>query len=248
MWGNQSGPGDLTRPPVKALHPSAPQPLNNQQKRKAGAAMPEPTTITIPVDDVIATFDEGRLWAKGTWGTATEPHCLHAGIRACQVVPGDAYIIEQVAARQGWGTSFNDRPDTKWGDVRAALMTHPEVLPAELAETFGPQWEAIVALVRRCAILTEDEASQLAAARAAAWDAAWAAARDAAWAAAWDAARDAARAAAWAAARAAARDAARALSVRDLIGDTFTQVHYDLLTGPWAKVIGPVHPDDVVQS
>jgi hypothetical protein len=44
----------------------------------------------------------------------------------------------------------------------------------------------------------------LAAARDAAWDAAWAAARDAAWDAAWDAARDAA----WAAARAAARDAA----------------------------------------
>ena len=47
-------------------------------------------------------------------------------------------------------------------------------------------------------------AKELAAARAAAWDAAWDAARAAAWAAAWDAARDAAWAAAWAAARAAA--------------------------------------------
>jgi hypothetical protein len=43
----------------------------------------------------------------------------------------------------------------------------------------------------------------------------------------------------------AARDAAEALVVRDLIGRRgFTQAHYDLLTGPWAKVIGPVHPDD----
>lgn len=51
---------------------------------------------------------------------------------------------------------------------------------------------------------------------------------DAAWDAAWDA----------------ARDAARALVVHDLIGDRFTQAHYDLLTRPWASVIGPVHPDD----
>ena len=49
-----------------------------------------------------------------------------------------------------------------------------------------------------------------AAARAAAWDAAWAAARDAAWDAARDAARDAAWDAAWDAARDAAWDAARA--------------------------------------
>jgi hypothetical protein len=35
--------------------------------------------------------------------------------------------------------------------------------------------------------------------------------------------------------------------VRDLIGSYgFTQAHYDLLTGPWARVIGPAHPDDVV--
>jgi hypothetical protein len=40
-------------------------------------------------------------------------------------------------------------------------------------------------------------------------------------------------------------DAIEALIVRDLIApDGFTQEHYDLLTGPWRKVIGKVHPDD----
>jgi len=48
----------------------------------------------------------------------------------------------------------------------------------------------------------------------------------------------------WDAARDAAWDAARALTVRDLIGDTFTQAHYDALTGPWRKTLGPLHPDD----
>mgnify|MGYP001597171842 CR=1 FL=1 len=81
-------------------------------------------------------------------------------------------------------------------------------------------------------------------------DAAWAAARDA-WAAA-EGAAWAAGAAAWAAARAAAGAAAgvadgvaAGLLSRDLIdGKTFAQEQYDFLTGPWRKVIGPIHPDD----
>lgn len=37
-----------------------------------------------------------------------------------------------------------------------------------------------------------------------------------------------------------------ALLARHLIGDVFTQEHYDLLTGPWRRNIGPIHPDDEV--
>ena len=54
------------------------------------------------------------------------------------------------------------------------------------------------------------------------------------------AARDAARAAAWDA----AWDAARALVVRHLIGDKFTQAHYDLLTSPFRSIGITVHPED----
>ena len=47
----------------------------------------------------------------------------------------------------------------------------------------------------------------------------------------------------------AAGDAARGLGVRDIIGQHgFTQAHYDVLTGPWRKVIGPIHPDDAEVS
>jgi len=50
---------------------------------------------------------------------------------------------------------------------------------------------------------------------------------------------------AWAAARDSARDSAWALVVRDLIGrHGFAQEHYDTLTLPWRRVIGPLHPDD----
>ena len=103
-------------------------------------------------------------------------------------------------------------------------------LPA--TDALGPQGVHLVALIERCAGLADDDARKLRAARGGAWGAAGAAG------AAWDAARDAG--AAW--------DAAWALVVRDLIGDTFTQAHYDTLTMPWRTVIGPIHPDDAAVS
>ncbi len=126
----------------------------------------------------------------------------------------------------------------------------------------NPQAAQIDALIVRVDRLTGDECDRLteaavrarfeASAGAAAGDAAGDAARDAAWfaagaaarVAAGDAAGDAARDAAWFAAGA----AAGALVVRDLIDEAtpWNRAAYDLLTGPWRRVIGPVHPDDEV--
>lgn len=205
--------------------------------------------ITIPEADLLAVLGEnGEHWVQGTWGEG-DSVCLHGAIRRCQPVLGDAHLIEQVARLRGWGTRWNDDPATSWPMIRARLA-HIDVTDADLADTFGPQWPEIVALVRRAAVLTPDEAKRLDAAvdavdaGDAAWAAAWAAARAAAGDAAWVAAGDAAWDAAWVAARAASW-AAWALVVRDLIGQHgFTQSHYDTLTGPWRTVIGPVHPDD----
>ena len=86
----------------------------------------------------------------------------------------------------------------------------------------GPNGQEVTALIERAKTLTPSEAGELRAAGDAAWDAA----RDAAW--------DAARDAAGTAAGAAARDAAGVLVVRDLISTE----HFDLLYGPWRKVIG----------
>ena len=191
------------------------------------------TIIHIPVEQVLDRLGHGNLWTRG-WGTpddSTQPTCLHGAIRFCAPVPGDAQLIEQVGARFGFGTFANDQA-ADFAAVESLIRAHADISDDMLADTFGPQWQPIVVLVRRAAILTSAEAKALDAARDAAWAAAWAAARDAAW--------DATLDAAWAA----ARDAARALVVRDQVGDTFTQAHYDTLTRPWATVIGPVHPDD----
>ena len=191
------------------------------------------TIIHIPVEQVLDRLGHGNLWTRG-WGTpddSTQPTCLHGAIRFCAPVPGDARLIEQVGARFGFGTFANDQA-ADFAAVESLIRAHADISDDMLADTFGPQWQPIVVLVRRAAILTSAEAKALDAARDAAWDATL----DAAWDATWDATL----AAAWAA----ARDAARALVVRDQVGDTFTQAHYDTLTRPWATVIGPVHPDD----
>ena len=117
---------------------------------------------------------------------------------------------------KGFTEEWNDAGIRSADDVLAALRA-TVVTDEDLAETFGPQWAAIVALIRRAAALTEREAQDL--------DAAWDATRDAAWDA--------------------TRGATRALLVRDLIGQHgFKQHHYNTLVAPWVKVAGPVHPDD----
>jgi hypothetical protein len=208
--------------------------------------------------------NNGERWAQGTWGNE-QSTCLHGAIRRCHPQPGDAYLVEQVARRQGWGTTWNDDDNTTFADVKARILDGLDVSDADLADTFGPQWEQIVALTRRAAVLTQDEAQRLVAARDSAGHALQkialntaeyadrGVAREGAHVAAREAAQVAtevadwrhARGAAWNAARCAAWNAARALVVRDLIGQHgFTPEHYDTLIRPWVTVIGPVHPDD----
>jgi hypothetical protein len=125
-------------------------------------------------------------------------------------------------------------------------------------EIYGPQGEYVAALVERGGCLTRAEERRL--------DRAWSAQNPKAWNAAREAARsvteddDVRRPAAyaawvdawraldlggWAEAGAAA---AVALAVRDLVGyGDFTWADYDLLTGPWRQVIGPIHPDDELE-
>ena len=175
-------------------------------------------------------------WRKGAYGNK-QAMCLHGAIRRCCPVPGDAHLIELVEARLGrWSTSWNDDDDRTEAEVVELARRGWDITDADLAETFGPQWRAVVSVVRRAATLTADEAKRLDAAR----DAAWVAARDAAWGAAWDAARGAAWDAAWDAAWVAARDAARAVVTWDLATDDgpYTVAMRDLLIGLWAEVCG----------
>ena len=96
--------------------------------------------------------------------------------------------------------SINDKAD----GAPSIVLTNPE-------KVLGDQARTVLAFWLRLDRMKAKDWQKVAAARAAAWDAAW----DAAGAAARDAARDAAGDAAWAAARDAARDAAWAAARAD---------------------------------
>ena len=138
------------------------------------------TIIHIDLDAVDERLHRGELWAKGwnDWASPESATCLHGAIRYCQPVKGDAYLIEQVGAKYGFGTRDNDTADG-WEQIKAKVI--PDITDDMLADTFGPNWGPIVAFVRRAATLTQDEVVRL----GAAWDAAGGAARDAAGGAAW---------------------------------------------------------------
>ena len=188
------------------------------------------TLRTLPA--LAAGYITEHGWTQGTEEDSSGRVCLTGALRLCSPVPGDSHIAREVFRRRGRAEGWNDEHGRTAGEV-VAYLAATEITDEELAETFGPQWREIVALVRAVSGATQQQIVDL----AAAWDAAW----DAAGAAAWDAAGDAAWAAAWAA----ARDAARALTIRDLISTNgYTQAHYDLLTGPWRQVMGPLHADD----
>jgi hypothetical protein len=153
-------------------------------------------TFTIDIRPVVANL-EAREWVQRAEVTDSGAVCAHGAVMTCKgLAPGDEHIIRAVMRSQGLTESWNDAVGRTKAEVFDKLA-HIEVTDAALAETFGPQWEAIVALIRRAAVLTPGEAERLSSVTAwdtagdtaggAAWDAAWGAACSAAW----DAARDA---------------------------------------------------------
>ena len=202
------------------------------------------STNTAPLDtDVItraaALVSEPDVWIQGENDDGQGHYCAHGAVLRQHCTPGDEHMWRRVMRKRGLGEEWNDAPGRTAAEVAerfAAIAA--ETTESDMAEVFGPQWEAVRDLVRRLAVLTPDDIDKLTAARAAAREAAREAARAAARAAR-AAAWDAARAAAWDAAGDAAGDAALALVVRDLIGE-----QYDTLTAPLRSIGITVHPGD----
>ncbi|MBK7021500.1 MAG: hypothetical protein IPH38_18375 [Candidatus Microthrix sp.] len=191
-------------------------------------------TATTPLDinvitQAAALISEPDVWIQGANDDGHGHYCAHGAVLRQHCTPGDQHMWRQIMRRGGLTEEWNDATDRTAEEVaeRFALIA-AETTAADMADVFGPQWEAIRDLVRRVAALTPAELDKLAAAGYAAgyvawyaagdaagdaagyaaWDAAWAAARAAAGDAAGYAAWDAAWAAAWAAAGYAAGDAA----------------------------------------
>lgn len=191
-------------------------------------------TATTPLDinvitQAAALISEPDVWIQGANDDGHGHYCAHGAVLRQHCTPGDQHMWRQIMRRGGLTEEWNDATDRTAEEVaeRFALIA-AETTAADMADVFGPQWEAIRDLVRRVAALTPAELDKLAAAGYAAgyvawyvagdvagdvagyavWDVAWVAARAAAGDAAGYAAWDAAWAAAWAAAGYAAGDAA----------------------------------------
>ena len=167
-------------------------------------------TATTPLDTNVITqaaalISEPDVWIQGANDDGHGHYCAHGAVLRQHCTPGDQHMWRQIMRRGGLTEEWNDATDRTAEEVaeRFALIA-AETTAADMADVFGPQWEAIRDLVRRVAALTPAELDKLDAAGyaagAAAWPAAWPATGEAAGYAAWDAA--------WAAARAAAGDAA----------------------------------------
>ena len=167
-------------------------------------------TATTPLDTNVITqaaalISEPDVWIQGANDDGHGHYCAHGAVLRQHCTPGDQHMWRQIMRRGGLTEEWNDATDRTAEEVaeRFALIA-AETTAADMADVFGPQWEAIRDLVRRVAALTPAELDKLDAAGyaagAAAWPAAWPATGEAAGYAAWDAA--------WAAARAAEGDAA----------------------------------------
>jgi hypothetical protein len=177
--------------------------------------------------------------------------CAHGAVMRCDMKPGDKEVVRSVMRKKGLTERWNDADDRTEEEVLAALEAF-EVSDADLTETFGPQWEEILALVRKVTQLTSEQFEKLAIAskanRQGSWaavDAAWAAANgsaavdtavrtvaQAAWVAVDEGGYDSGSSGEWGAGA-----AAWAISTRHLIGSgSYTQDHHDLLLKPWLAV------------
>ena len=205
------------------------------QTRFFKATRPDGTDFYTATVDYAAALESGEPLPELSGGEFPGTGWYHVGVQSTSCAgmswPCRLFVVEPVGLEHV-------------GAEKAGCRSLRVVEERPAHEVFGPQGVQVVELLNRCASLTAGEGRQMVAARSAAWDAAMdaarSAARDAARDAAMDAVRSAARDAAWDAAMDAVRDAAFALVVRDLISEE----HYATLTGPWASVIGPVHPDD----
>jgi len=213
------------------------------QTRFFKATRPDGTDFYTGEVDYAAALASGQPLPELPGGEFPGTGWYHVGVQSTSCVgmswPCRLFVVEPVG------------PVEHVGKEKAGCRSLRVVEERPAHEVFGPQGVQVVELLTRCASLSRILAAPHAARNAArdaafhaAWGAAWEAALNAAWDAArdaaWDAALNAVWDAAWDASLNAALNAVCALLVRDLIGEK----HYVALTGTWASIIGPVHPDD----
>lgn len=191
-----------------------------------------------------ADLIEERGWIKGTEVNERGEVCIEGAVRLCAPQPGDGAIYREVVAYRQHGASWNDADERTADEVLAWLRTQAwEITDDELEAVFGPDWEHVVALVRRAASLTDAERQTYYDAVTSVWG-------TSEWSRAWRAVivLVGPGGAALRALGAVGVGAGAALARRHEIGvpGGIRQEDYDVLVKPWVSLFGPVHPADAV--
>ena len=136
------------------------------------------TTIDPTIPTLAADWLDTHQWVQSAGDGVTSGCLTTATIIVRGQHPGDQYIWRAIERHRGVAEEFNDADGRTKAEVIAALRSLAVPDAAEMVAVFGPQWEAVRDLVRRCAALTSDEVQRLGAARGAArgvaCDVAWA--------------------------------------------------------------------------
>lgn len=206
--------------------------------------------LAVGLRQVVTTFH--RQYPTDTASSMADGFSAHLAATTCPgLPPGNADILRAVLRQAGLTEDWESKPGRTRDEVLARLAS-VTITPGVLAATFGPEANAVVSFLRQTAGLS---AAQLKALNDAPVDSARGTAVDASLDAAvasglTEVQEFAAEATAlllgmYLVYESPILDAVNALTVRSVVGEHgFEQSHYDLLTGCWRGMVGPVHPAD----
>lgn len=212
------------------------------------ATRPDGRSFTGNIDYIPGLNGEKIRHPRPVRGHEDAAHYLSISVEAgdCTGFRWPARLFEVKPVGRPW----TPHPDSLPNKRAVAALTVVRELPAHML--FGPQGEAVVAIIDRFAKLTARQKDALYAKRAPDWFGAYRAvagdgrAARAGLRAARDALRD--RLGGWSGGGLATYGAALAVLLRHTIGqkDGLTQTEYDTLTAPWVAVTKErAHPEDV---
>lgn len=96
---------------------------------------------------------------------ATGARCIAGLVLDCPITtwqPGDNHIVYSMLYHDGFGWPWNDQLSMQEGETAVRKLLWEMVIDdAALCTLFGPQWQEIIALVRRAALLTDEPVSKM---------------------------------------------------------------------------------------
>jgi hypothetical protein len=128
------------------------------------ATTTEPPLDRAVIDAAIELIETPDIWTQGAYESDGRV-CAHGAVLRQHCTPGDQHMWRQVMRVRGLTEQWNDRPGRTPGEVAAKFREVAEATEDDMAAVFGRNWRSIRALVRRLAVLDDDEIFQI--------DAAW---------------------------------------------------------------------------